>query len=333
MWYDSEKANNVKYLFFFALISVLGIVGIVGPTASFAQRYPDHPIQLVIPNPPGANMDVMARMLAEEMEKLLGAKIIPINKPGAATVLGTDAVVRAKKDGYTLVYTGASALLYTLISNPGVVHYDPPRDLEPLGFHFIFPTTITVRADSPWKTFPELIEYAKKNPGKLRVSTTGVASSPHFMVEMIQSMTGAQFTHVPFEGGESVTTALLGGHVEVTCDGFAKVKPHVDAGKLRILLITNTLPAFPGIPTITELGYKQSIPAAWFGLYGPAGIPEDVKRVLVPAVEKAVKATKPRIDALGSLCEYKSPAEVRKLWDEEYKEIYGIAVKIGVRKS
>ena len=111
MWYDSEKANNVKYLFFFGLILVLGIVGIVGPTASFAQRYPDHPIQLVIPNPPGANMDVMARMLAEEMEKLLGAKIIPINKPGAATVLGTDAVVRAKKDGYTLVYTGASALL------------------------------------------------------------------------------------------------------------------------------------------------------------------------------------------------------------------------------
>jgi tripartite-type tricarboxylate transporter receptor subunit TctC len=177
MWYDSEKTNNVKYLFFFALISALVLVGIVGPTASFAQRYPDHPIQLVIPNPPGANMDVMARMLAEEMEKILGAKIIPVNKPGASTVLGTDAVVRAKKDGYTLVYTGASALIYTPVSNPGVVHYDPPRDLEPLGFHFIFPTTITVRADSPWKTVPELIDYAKKNPGKLRVSTTGVASS------------------------------------------------------------------------------------------------------------------------------------------------------------
>src|SRR5664279_3392358 len=82
-------------------------------------------------------------------------------------------------------------------------------------------------------------------------------------VEMIQSMTGTQFTHVPFEGGDSVITALLGGHVEITCDGFAKVKPHVDAGKLRILLITNKLPAFPGIPTIAELGYKQSIPTAW----------------------------------------------------------------------
>jgi tripartite-type tricarboxylate transporter receptor subunit TctC len=332
MWYDCQKIAKVKYLFFFALVLTSGLVGIVGPTASFAQRYPDHPIQLVIPNPPGANMDVMARMLAEELEKLIGAKIIPINKPGASTVLGTDAVVRAKKDGYTLVYTGASALIYTLIANPAVVHYDPPRDLEPLGFHFIFPTTITVRADSPWKTFAELIDYAKKNPGKLRVSTTGVGSSPHFMVEMIRSMTGTQFTHVPFEGGDTVTTALLGGHVEITCDGFAKVKPHVDAGKLRILLITNKLPAFPGIPIITELGYKQSIPTAWFGLYGPAGIPEDVKKVLVPAIEKAVKATKPRIDALGSLCEYKSPAEVRKLWDEEYREIYGIAVKIGLRK-
>lgn len=314
------------------LVTLIAGMTVFIPPDSFAQRFPDHPIQLVIPNPPGANMDIMGRMLADELEKLIGAKIIPINKPGASTVLGTDTVARAKKDGYTLLYTGASALIYVPITNPGVVRYDPAKDFEPLAFHFVMPTTISVRTDSPWKSFAELIDYAKKNPRKLRVSTTGVASSPHFMVEMIQAMTGAQFTHVPFEGGESVTTALLGGHVEITCDAFAKVKPHVEAGKFRILLVTNKLPALPEIPTITDLGYKQSIPTAWFGLYAPAGIPEEAQRILVPAVEKAVRSTKPKIDQLGNLCEYRSPAETRKLFENEYKLIYDIAGKIGLRK-
>ena len=149
---------------------------------------------------------------------------------------------------------------------------------------------------------------------------------------MIQFMTGAQFTHVPFEGGESVVTAVLGGHVEVTCEAVAKVKPHVEAGKMRILLLTNKMAAVPAIPTITELGYKQDLPLTWWGLWTAAGIPEDARKVLVPAVEKAVKNTKAKIDQLGNLTEYKSPAEVRKLREEEYKKIYDIAVKTGLRK-
>jgi tripartite-type tricarboxylate transporter receptor subunit TctC len=320
-----------KHRIIFTALFMLTLVMSV-PSASFAQHYPDHPIQLVIPNVAGAQVDITGRMMADELEKTLGQKIIPNNKPGAATVLGTDLVVRSKKDGYTLLYGGNSGMTYAPITNPQVVHYDPFKDLEPLGFHYFFPMTITVKSDSPWKTFPELIDYAKKNPGKLRVSTIGVSSVPHFMLEMIQSMTGAQFTHVPFEGGEAVTTAVLGGHVEVTCDGFAKLKPHADAGKLRILLISNKMPAFPEIPTIAEFGYRQNLPAAWFAMYAPSGIPEEVRKVLVPAIEKAVKNTKPKIDQLGSLCEYKSPSEIKKLTEEEYKQIYEVAVKIGLRK-
>jgi tripartite-type tricarboxylate transporter receptor subunit TctC len=272
-------------------------------------------------------------MLAEELEKILGTKIIPLNKPGASAVLGTDAAVRAKKDGYTLLYAGASALIYAPVSNPEIVHYDPFKDLEPLGFHYFFPQTITVRSDAPWKTFPELVDYAKKNPGKLRVSTIGVGSTPHFILEMAMSITGIQMTHVPFEGGETVMTALLGGHVEVTCDGFAKVKPHADAGKMRVLLITNKMPAFPEIPTITELGYKQSLFATWFALYSPSGIPEEVRKILVPAIEKAVHLTKPRIEKMGSLVEYKPPAELQKMTEEDYKKALEIAKRIGLGKK
>ena len=188
-------------------------------------------------------------------------------------------------------------------------------------------------AESPWKTFKEFVDYAKKNPGKIRISTTGIASGPHFSVEMIQAITGAQFTHVPFKGGESVVTAVLGGHVEATCDNVQKLKPHVDAGKLRFLLITNKMPDLPEVPTITELGYKQSLYSGWFGIFAPAGLPEEVKKVLVPAIEKAIKNSKPKIDSMGNITEYKGPAEFKKMWTEEYKQMVEIATKIGLRKQ
>jgi len=322
---------RVKNLFVFATMFLLGLGSLAAP-AAHAQHYPDRPIQLIIGYVPGATGDITARFLAEELEKILGTKIIPVNKPGASAVLGTDAVVRAKKDGYTLAYTSASAMVYAPATNPEIVPYNPPKDLEPLGLHYFFPMTITVRADSPWKTFPELVDYAKKNPEKLRVSTIGIASTPHFVLEMIQAITGTQFTHVPFKGGESVMTALLGGHVEVTCDGFAKVKPHADAGKMRVLLITHKMPGAPEIPTIAELGYKGSLPATWFAVYAPAGISEGVRKVLVSAIEKAVTNTKPKIEKMGSIADYRSPSELRKLVAEEYERACEISVKIGLRK-
>jgi tripartite-type tricarboxylate transporter receptor subunit TctC len=324
-----------NFLFFGASSLMFLMTGsaLFAPAISCAAGYPEHNIQFVVPNPAGAQTDITGRLLASELEKIIGGKIIPNNKPGASTVLGTDAVVRAKKDGYTLLYGGASSIVYVPIANPDVVHYDPAKDLESLGLHFFLPQTITVRSDAPWKTFQEFIDYGKANPGKIRVSTTGIGSSPHFILEMIQSMTGARFTHVPFEGGESVVTAVLGGHVEATCEAVAKVKPHVEAGRMRILLMTNKMVGFSSIPTIKELGYKQDLPLTWWGLWAPSGIPEEARKVLVPAMEKAVKLTKTRMDQLGNICEYRSPAEVSKLREEEYKKVYEIAVKIGFRKN
>jgi len=321
----------VKPIIFAALFLALA-TGLF-PSPSCAAGYPDRNIQLIIPNVAGAQMDVTARLLATELEKILTTKIIPNNKPGAGTVLGTEAAIRAKKDGYTLLYGSNAAFVTAPACTPEVVHFDPIKDAEPLGLHYFFPQTITVRSDAPWKTFTEFIDYAKKNPNKIRVSTTGVGSGPHLIVETIQAITGAKLTHVPFEGGESVITAVLGGHVEATCDTLAKVKPQVDAGKMRILLLTRKMPGYPDVPTITELGYKQPLYGGWFGMYAPVGIPEEVKSILVPAVEKAVKITKPKIDALGSICEYKSPSEQKKMTEEEYKRAIEIAIRIGMRKQ
>jgi len=305
-----------------------------GATTTLAQPYPNRPIQLIIPLPAGAQGDISARILVDEMAKILGTQIIVLNKPGASLTLGTDAVVRSKKDGYTLGYTSSGALVYTRVTNPETVPYDPAKDLEPLGVYVFYPLTVTVQESSPWKTLPELVDYAKKNPGKLRVSTSGIGSTDHFNVGIIQSLTGTQFTHVPFKGGESVVTALLGSHVEVTFDTLSKVLPHVEAGKLRILVISKKRAEFPNIPTLTELGYKQGMISAWFGFYAPAGIPEEVKNTLVSAIEKAINnpELKAKTEKLGFIVDYKSPAESRKLGAEDYERALGIAEKLGLRK-
>jgi tripartite-type tricarboxylate transporter receptor subunit TctC len=314
------------------MILCVFMLGFFASAGFGADRYPDRPIQFVVSQVAGATMDVSARILATELEKILGQPVIPVNKPGAATVLGTEAVVRAKKDGYTILITGSSSMTFAPITSPEAVHYDPGKDLEFLGLFYYFPNTITVRADSPWKTFPEFVDYAKKNPGKIRISTTGIASGPHFAVEMIQAITGAQFTHVPFKGGESVVTAVLGGHVEAICDNIQKLQPHVEAGKLRFLLITSKMPDLPNVPTITELGYKQSLITSWFGIFAPAGIPEDVKKVLLPALEKAINNVKPKIDPMGNITKYAPPAEFRKVWMDEYRQVKEVATRLGLAK-
>lgn len=322
-----------KSVFLIGLLVCFGISSF-GVSTLHAQSYPNRPIQLIIPAVAGSQGDISGRLLANELTKILGVQIVVLNKPGASLTLGTDTLVRSKKDGYTLGYTAATPLVYVPVTNPDTVPYDPKKDLEPLGLHVFFTMTITVQEGSPWKTFGELIDYAKKNPGKLRVSTIGVGSIDHFNIEIVQALTGAQFTMIPFKGGESVVTALLGGHVEVTYDAVSKLIPHVSTGKLRFLIISKKMADFPKVPTLSELGYKQDLLSTWYGMFAPAGIPEEVKKVLVPAIEKAVKNVEmtTKLEKMGYVVDYKSPAELRKLVTDDYDTAHAIAVRMGLRK-
>jgi tripartite-type tricarboxylate transporter receptor subunit TctC len=279
-------------------------------------------------------VDIAGRLVADELGKILGTQIIMINKPGASMTLGTDAVVKSKKDGYTLLYANTTAMVYSRVPAPDIVPYDPVKDLEPLGMHLWVPLVVAVKEDSPWKTFPELVSYAKQNPGKLRVSSHGEASIDRFNVEIWQSLTETEFSHIPFKGPPEAVTALLGGHVEVTSTALSLALPHFNAGKLRILLITRKYPELPNIPTLTELGYKQELGAGWFAFYAPAGVPEEVKKVLVPAFKRI--ATNPemksKIDKMGFVVDYKSPAELKRIMIEDYDVAVAIAIKTGLRK-
>lgn len=317
----------------FLFLTIYGLT--MGTSMGQAQPFPNRPIQLIIPIPAGGGGDICGRILADELGKILGTQVVVVNKPGAGATLGIDAVAKSKKDGYTIGYTSGASMVYARILNPESIHYDPIKDFEFLGLHVFFPLAIAVQESLPWRTFGEFINYAKKNPGKIRVSTTGIGSPPHFDLEIIQSLTGAQLTHIPFKGGESVITAVLGGHVEATCDSIGKIMPHVDSGKMRVLVISKKFSPLPNIPTMTELGYKEDLFSGWFGLCAPAGVPEEVKRVLIPAIEKGVKNpdVKAKIDKMeGYMVDYKSPAEFKKQIIDENERAIATAVKIGLIK-
>ena len=324
----------MKYFIF--VISIFSIVYAlsIGPTTLQAQPYPSHPIQIVVPNDPGSVGDMAARSFADELSKTLKTSVIVLNKPGASSTLGTDFVVKSKKDGYTILYANTSACVYARASNPETVPYDPAKDLEPLGLHCFFALTVTVNENTPWKTFNEMIDYAKKNPGNVRFGIHGQGTIDHFNLELIKAWTGAQFTVVPFKGTAATTTALLGGHVDATVIANSLAGPHVKAGKLKMLLITNKMHEYPNVPLITELGYNRNLLSAWFAWFAPAGIPEEAKKVLIPAIEKTIKIPEfiQKIEKLGLIVDYKSPEELKKIMMSDYETARALAIKLGLSK-
>ncbi len=302
------------------------------PSLLHAQPYPNRPVNLVIPMNAGAAMDGVGRILAEEMGKILNQPVIVVNKPGASTTLGTDFVVKSKKDGYTILLANTSSVIYSKIADPKLVPYDSLKDLEPLGLYCFFPFALAVRNEAPWATFAEFIDYAKKNPGKVRVCTAGQMSTAHFSLEIIQNLTGAQFTHIPHKG--NIELFLMGGNVEALLNAATLSLPHLDAGKLKFLLLSKKMVQYPKVPTMIELGFKEDIPSAWLAFFAPAGVSDDVKKALASAVEKVAKNSeiKAKIEKMGFIVDYKPPVELRKILEKEYARANEIAVKIGYQK-
>jgi tripartite-type tricarboxylate transporter receptor subunit TctC len=216
--------------------------------------------------------------------------------------------------------------------DPGTCPYDPDKDLEPLGLHVFFPQCIAVSAKSPWKTFQDLVEYAKKNPGALRCASPGTGSASTFVLELVKKAAGIQVTELPTKGGQLLPQMLLGGHTEMAVGIVSLFASQVQAGELRFLFMTQKLPDFPGVPTMTEIGYKIDPPSGWFGLYGPAGLPEDVKKILVPAIKKAVEspAARAKLEKLYYVVDYRSPEEFSKLTKEEYGIVAPLAKELGI---
>lgn len=299
-----------------------------------AQNYPNRAISLVIPLSPGDASDVVGRTMGEELAKLLKVPVVPLNRPGGGMTIGTDSVVKAKNDGYTLLLTPNAGVVTSRVLNPETVAYDPLKDLTPLGLAARSPILLAVRRDAPYRGLREMVEFAKKNPGMVRVGTAGAGTVGHLDIEMINSLTGAGLIVVPFKGGGPGITALLGGHVEGLALTLGALNAHVKSGAMRGIVMSSKFPEFPEIPTLTELGYRQNMLGAWMAFYAPAGVPAEVKNVLVPAIEKVVKD--PRIASLlvgvGILQAYAPPEKVLTEIREETRTVEEIAKKAGLVK-
>jgi tripartite-type tricarboxylate transporter receptor subunit TctC len=299
-----------------------------------AQGYPNQAINLVIPLAPGDAADIACRAMGEELSKLLKVPIIVVNKPGAGGTLGTDSAVKAKKDGYTIVLTNNAALIYNRILTPESVAYDPFKDLTPLGLATRFPLLVIVRPGAPYKTFHEMVEFAKKNPGKIRVGTVGAGSVGHFTLEIINSLTGAGLTMVPFKGASPGVTALLGGHVEGGVLALGTLLSHVKSGAMKGILTSNKIPEYPEIPTLTQLGYRQNLLGVWLAFFAPAGVPAEVTKALIPAIEKVVKdpAVAAKLAGLGMVQDYVPPEKLFAEIRDEHRTVEEIAKKAGLIK-
>jgi len=299
-----------------------------------AQTYPTGPITLVIPLTPGDAVDVAGRAMAEELAKLLKVPVVPVNRPGAGMVIGADSVVKAKKDGYTILLTPNAALVSARILNPETVTYDPLKDLTPLGLTTRTPILITVRQDAPYKAFAEAVEFSKKNPGKVRIGTAGTGSVGHLDVEMINSLTGAGLTMLPFKGGAPGITAILGGHIEGGAFSLGAQSPHLKSGALRGLVLSHKFPGYPDVPTLAQLGHRQNLLGVWAAFFAPAGVPAEVTRTLVTAIEKVANdpAIAAKLAAHGILQEWSPPERLVAEIREEHKIVEDLAKKAGLVK-
>ena len=299
------------------LMKVLGTVLAASLLGGAQAAYPDRPINLVIPVAPGDATDTAARVMGEELAKLLKVQVVVTNMPGAGGMLGANSVVKAAKDGYTLLFTINASLTSNRILNPQAAGYDPLTDLTPLGLTTRTPMVIAVRSDAPFKTLTEMAAHAKANPGKVNVGTAGIGSIGDFTVQIANAQTGSDMVMVPFKGAAPSMTALHGGHIDGAAVALGLLASHLKSGTLRGIVTSNKSPEFPTIPTMAELGYSQNLLGVWLAFFAPAGVPAEVIRVLVPAIEKVARdpAVAAKLAALGVVQDYQSPeslqAEIR----------------------
>jgi tripartite-type tricarboxylate transporter receptor subunit TctC len=256
-----------------------------------AAEYPDRPIRLVISSAVGGSPDIVTRILAAELVKQMGQQIVIDNRPGGAQTIGTEMVVHANPDGYTIGY----ANVVTLAINKSLLPkqpYDPDKDLVLVGQFLSTYNLLAVTNALPVKSVKELIAYARQNPGKLLNGSAGNGTTGHLGGELFKIMTGTQIVHVPYKGSPQAITDLVAGQVQILFDNLTSISPHVKSGKIRGLGVSSLKrsPIFPELPTISEAGAPGYETNAWGGLVVPVGTPKAIVTKLNAEVNKALQS-------------------------------------------
>jgi tripartite-type tricarboxylate transporter receptor subunit TctC len=275
-----------------------GLLALCAAAAS-AQTYPSRPINIIVPYPPGGLIDLVARIIQPRMQAELGQPVTVENRSGAGGNVGAEAVVRAAPDGYTILLgnpsLGISPSLYKKLS------YQPLVDLAYVGLYGTVPNVLVVNPGLPVKNVKELVEYAKKNPGKLNYGSPGYGTSPQMSMELFKSSTGTFIVHIPFRGAGPANAALLANEVQLSFDNLPPQVEMIKAGRVRALAVTSLKRSavFPDLPTLDESGLKGYEVTSWFGLVVPAKTPREVVLRLNQALTRSTSDPKIREQLIG----------------------------------
>ncbi|MGO4305469.1 Bug family tripartite tricarboxylate transporter substrate binding protein [Cupriavidus sp. RAF12] len=249
----------------------------LGSTLAAAGSFPDKPIRMVVPFPPGGTTDLLGRVLASRLSETLGQQVVVDNRPGAGGTIGSDAVAKAPADGYTLLFgtVGTQSINTSLYKR---LPYDAQKDFTPVALFAGVPNILVVNPKVPANSVKELVAYAKAHPNALNMGSAGNGTTNHLSGELFKSMANVQIVHVPYKGSGPAMADLLANQVQLMFDNLPGSLPHVKAGRLRALAVTSATrsPALPDVPTMAEAGISGYEAAVWFGVVGPKGMPADV---------------------------------------------------------
>jgi tripartite-type tricarboxylate transporter receptor subunit TctC len=294
-----------------------------------AQDFPARDITLIVPYGPGGTTDPIARQFATLLEKELKVKVNVENRPGGSATIGTGAVVRAKPDGYTIGLGSNSVLAYQPIVNKGLAWHGPD-DYQSIAKLVDVPALIVVKADAPWKTFEDFMADARRNPGKVRISVSGVRTSPDLAVQQLNKVANVKIATIPLTGGGGeAMVAVLGGRVEATAGYTPTVRGHVQAGTARVLAVfkKGKYDAFPEATSIPDAGYDVTLPVS-YGIIAPKGLPKDVADKLVAASLKVGRSEEFRkfSDQNGLVLDVRGPQDMASEMTQ-YGKVYGDLLK------
>lgn len=301
--------------------------------AQTASAFPNQPIRMVVPYPPGGPTDITARVVAAEMSKTIGQNIVIDNRPGASGMIGSEMVTKSTPDGYTLL---ANASIHVI--NPSVypdMRFDAIKDFVPITQLAQVPLVLVVPANSPIKSVKDLVEYAKANPGKVNFGSAGSASAQHLAGESFKIAAGIQMQHIPYKGSAPALTDLAGGQLQLMFDSMPSATPMINSGKLRAIAVTTTTraKARPDLPTIAESGFPGFDISTWYAYWAPKGTPADVVEKLAASAAQALKNPEviAKYEAMGAEPVGSTPAQFAAYVKSEAKKWNDIVKKSGAK--
>ena len=277
----------------------------------YAQAWPSKPIKVIVPYTPGGFTDITARLVSQKLQDRLGQPVVIENKPGANSIIGVDALAKSPPDGYTFaVVIAAYAANTTLYPK---LPYDPRKDLVAVSLIGISPLVAAVNNDAPFKNASELIDYARKNPGKVSYGSSGNGSAVNLTTELLKSMTQTHMVHVPYKGSAPALNDLMGGHIQLFMDAAVGLIGPGKAGKVRLIGVASEkrLAVLPEVPTFIEQGIRGFTGSTWAGILAPAGTPPEIIKRVADEVAAIVRLddVKERFDSMGTIPVGGTPSE------------------------